>query len=489
MSVNYTIHTGHVLDRLKKLSSESVHCVVTSPPYWGLRDYKTDPVVWDGNTQCSHQWAGLLPGRQANKDTGLALTGTGSPESRLQGLCEAGSVTSSAGQFCSLCSAWLGSLGQEPTPQLYVQHIVQIFREVKRVLRDDGTLWLNLGDTFSVGPSGRRDHGVEGSGSKLGPDHNGIKGGSVILASSNRRCPEGLKPKDLCGIPWRVAFALQEDGWYLRSDIIWAKGVSGQKIIETQLLKSLQNNNVPDVVIENVFKDLGLYSGNPMPESVTDRPTRSHEYVFLLAKSKKYFYDHEAIKEPTVSDHNSGNGFSREARESYKNSDGSFRGNSKQWDAIGTTRNIRDVWALVTKSLKLAHYAAYPVDLVEPCVLAGTSGHGCCSVCGSPYKRMLEKTEVANPGYNGSKFDSGKTGSRDGGEHTQHGDRFVKTTAGWQVTCDCTGAGISPCTVLDPFCGSGTTGLVALKHSRKFIGIELNPEYTEMAKTRIEIGK
>jgi len=261
--------------------------------------------------------------------------------------------------------------------------------------------------------------------------------------------------------------------------------VSGQKIIETQLLKSLQNNNVPDVVIENVFKDLGLYSGNPMPESVTDRPTRSHEYVFLLAKSKKYFYDHEAIKEPTVSDHNSGNGFSREARESYKNSDGSFRGNSKQWDAIGTTRNIRDVWALVTKSLKLAHYAAYPVDLVEPCVLAGTSGHGCCSVCGSPYKRMLEKTEVANPGYNGSKFDSGKTGSRDGGEHTQHGDRFVKTTAGWQVTCDCTGAGISPCTVLDPFCGSGTTGLVALKHSRKFIGIELNPEYIKLANERI----
>ncbi len=476
------IRTGHVLDQLKNLPSESVHCVVTSPPYWGLRNYKTEPVVWDGDSACSHQWTSLIPGRQANTDTGLALTGTGSPESRQPGLEEAGSGTSSAGQFCALCSAWLGSLGQEPTPQLYVQHLVQIFQEVKRVLRKDGTLWLNLGDSYAGTSSsskkrsgaGRADGRVDVRGQR---NRNGV--GAVV----------GLKPKDLCGIPWRVAFALQEDGWYLRSDIIWAKGVSGQRIVEKQLLESLKKNSVPDTVIENVLKDLGLYSGNPMPESVTDRPTRSHEYMFLLAKSKKYFYDHEAIKEPTVSDHNSGNGFNREARESYKNTDGTFRGNEKQWSAIGTTRNIRDVWALTTKPLKLAHYAAYPVDLVEPCVLAGTSEHGCCSICGSPYKRVLEKTTAANPGYNGSQFDSGKTGTRDGGERTQHGNRFLKTTAGWQATCDCPGSEVAPCTVLDPFCGSGTTGIVALKHGRKFVGIELNAEYVEMAKTRIESGK
>lgn len=432
MSVNYVIYTGHVLDELKKLSSESVHCVVTSPPYWGLRNYKTEPVLWS--------------------------------------------------------DGWLGSLGQELSPQLYVQHLTEIFREVRRVLRKDGTLWLNLGDSF-VATGGEYKHGSQGVNSCVGKTSSEVcpEAGRIERRKSVEQF--GLKQKDLCGIPWRVAFALQEDSWYLRSDIIWAKGVSGQKIIEKQLVEALEGNDISDDKIQSILHDLGLYSGNPMPESVTDRPTRSHEYVFLFAKSKRYFYDHEAIKEPTVSDHNSGNGFNREARESYKNADGSFRGNDKQWDAIGTTRNIRDVWALTTKPLKLAHYAAYPQDLVEPCILAGTSEHGCCSVCGAPYKRILEKTSVSNPGYNGSKFDIGKTGSRDKGERTQHGDRYLKMTSGWRATCDCVGTEIVPCTVLDPFCGSGTTGIVALRHGRKFVGIELSQEYVQMAKLRIETGK
>lgn len=222
-----------------------------------------------------------------------------------------------------------GQLGLEPSPDQFVAALVDVFREVRRVLRDDGTLWLNLGDSYATGTKAGRQPGNKSFG----------EGTSKAQGVARIGPPEGLKTKDLIGIPWRVAFALQADGWYLRQDIIWHKP-------------------------------------NPMPESVRDRCTKSHEYVFMLSKSLKYYYDHEAVKEPAVATHPSGNGFKRDARESFKNADGSARGNEAQWSDVGGKRNRRSVWTVSTKPYKGAHFATFPPDLIEPCILAGCPKDG-----------------------------------------------------------------------------------------------------------------
>jgi DNA modification methylase len=312
----------------ERFADESVQCCVTSPPYWGLRDYG----------------------------------------------CE-------------------GQLGLEATLELYVAKMVEVFREVKRVLRKDGTLWLNLGDSYGHGTSAERMD-----------SKNGAVGG--WQSEGNRIQRNGVKAKDLVGIPWRVAFALQADGWYLRSDIIWAKP-------------------------------------NPMPESVTDRPTKAHEYLFLLAKSERYYYDADAIKEPGVAgvmeyktpdgwDSSTGNGghgsFHKNGREKgFKKSD-EQRGHGRRhagfndrWDAMEKSdqcsgmRNKRTVWTIATQPYAEAHFATFPTKLIEPCILAG------CPVGGL---------------------------------------------------------------VLDPFCGSGTTMMVAQQLGRQGIGIELNADYIAMAQER-----
>jgi len=216
-------------------------------------------------------------------------------------------------------------IGLEPTPDEFVAAMVEVFREVKRVLRDDGTLWLNLGDSYVSTPTG-----------KLG-DKITLGGGRENQAAALNRPDKtgfGLAVKNLIGVPWRVAFALQADGWYLRQDIIWHKP-------------------------------------NPMPESVQDRCTKAHEYIFMLSKSPRYYFDSEAIKEPAVSDHKSGNGFKRDARMSYQNADGTPRGNDEQWTDVGGKRNRRSVWTVSTKPFKGAHFATFPPDLIEPCVMAG----------------------------------------------------------------------------------------------------------------------
>ena len=250
---------GDALTVLRTMPDESVHCCVTSPPYWGLRDYGAD--------------------RQ---------------------------------------------IGLEPTPEEYTAKLVEVFHEVRRVLRNDGTLWLNLGDSYC---SGNRDTYDQVS------DNKGKRG----VMNVRPQMPAGLKPKDMVGIPWRVAFALQADGWWLRSDIIWAKP-------------------------------------NPMPESVTDRPTKSHEYIFLLAKSEQYHYDGGAIREASVSDHPSGNGYKRGQRLSYRDEDGA-RGSDSPW-LVKETRNKRTVWTIATQPLPEAHFATFPRDLVLPCVLAGCPAGG-----------------------------------------------------------------------------------------------------------------
>lgn len=362
------LHLGDCLNVLRAMPDNSVHCCVTSPPYWGLRDYGHD-----------------------------------------------------------------GQIGLEDTPEAYVDQMVKVFREVKRVLRNDGTLWLNLGDSYaSVGSDGSPGKTAQVGNTKSGQQ------------KTTNKIVSGLKPKDLVGIPWRVAFALQADGWWLRQDIIWHKP-------------------------------------NPMPESVIDRCTKSHEYVFLLTKSKQYFYDAEAVKEPAI--------YAGDNRGARSDSRRGTKCNSMS-GITSNFRNKRSVWTITTKPYSGAHFAVMPMDLVEPCIKAGTSEKGCCPICGNPWERVVNSIRVVrhelpndDPNYRPARYARKSNGTDDyanGGAQA-----FSKTTTtGWIPTCTCGGDPV-PCTVLDPFSGSGTVGVVSTKLSRNYVGIELNPEYLALSEQRL----
>jgi len=370
---------GDCREILLTLPAESVHCVVTSPPYWGLRDYGT--ATWEGGDPgCDHAQKCNI-GSSTLRNDGREHIGTQPYEK------------TAATVDCSKCGARRidAQIGLERTPEDYVSTLVAVFREVRRVLAEDGTLWLNLGDSYNNRTRERA--------SSHQPGLNGIvdepwaersaRGGVRMSITSG-----GLKEKDLVGIPWRVALALQADGWYLRSDIILAKP-------------------------------------NPMPESVRDRPTKSHEYLFLLSKSGRYYYDSEAIAEPATFDGPNapdaiaspyGQGFTRRAKSGNKTrKPATERGcpqegvaGSVPWE--GSTRNKRSVWTVATAPFSDAHFATFPPPLIEPCILAGCPENG---------------------------------------------------------------------TVLDPFGGAGTTGLVADRLQRNAILIELNSDYNAMSERRI----
>jgi DNA modification methylase len=268
---------------------------VTSPPYFGLRDYGT--ATWEGgDTSCDHV-------HSYNKQTGVLSNDDQDGWKKLYQ------------DICGKCGASRidQQIGQEQSPEEYVERLVDVFREVKRILRDDGTLWLNLGDSYA--------------GNNSQASNNGRAGYGTPRERIVNRTGQGLKPKDLIGIPWRVAFALQSDGWYLRQDIIWHKP-------------------------------------NPMPESVTDRCTKAHEYIFLMSKSEHYYYDSEAIKEKAIQPpHAPGN-----KKLDVSRNDRGFMGSI--WGADGM-RNKRSVWTVNTKPYTEAHFAVYPTKLIEPCILAG----------------------------------------------------------------------------------------------------------------------
>ena len=369
---------GDCIDGLRSLPDESVHCVVTSPPYWGLRDYGQD-----------------------------------------------------------------GQIGLEDTPEAYTARMVEVFREVRRVLRDDGTLWLNLGDSYAAN---------KGSGyyrNQCGGLKDGPQGKALRNQDFNQSLPPGLKPKDLVGIPWRIAFALQADGWWLRQDIIWHKP-------------------------------------NPMPESVTDRCTKAHEYVFLMSKSARYFYDAAAIAEPFADARMGASGaralpYSEGSGRRDTLSDGTRKGLGV---SPGETRNKRSVWTISTKPFSGAHFAVMPPDLVEPCVLAGTSEKGCCPDCGAQMQRVMDRTPSS--ACQGAGWTSGVGTMRNDGDRPGSFVGAVSETKGWASFCDCATETPIPCTVLDPFGGAGTTALVADRLGRNAIICELNPEYVKIAKDRLE---
>lgn len=397
------------------MEARSVHCVVTSPPYFGLRSY----------------------------------------------------------------SGGAAEIGQEASPEQFVEVMVRVFREVHRVLRDDGTLWLNLGDSYA-------NDGKWGG-------HTGGKHVKALHCSPigrNKRYT-GLKPKSLIGIPWRVALALQADGWILRQEIIWNKT-------------------------------------NAMPESVRDRPTCAHEQIFLFSKRPHYFYDSEAIAEPSAEDRYRGASFTR--GKTLAAAEASHRVSRRERIELDT-RNKRSVWSVGVGRYRGAHFATFPPPLIEPCILAGTSSHGCCSFCGAPWKRVtrrsgeldarrpqsrraleifeqagltpahaqaLRAVGLADAGQNRATMSgTGRNASevqRLANEAKSALNGYAREfllgrieTDGWKPNCRCQNADAPmPCTVLDPFSGAGTTALVALQHGRRAVGIELNPRYIAIAEQRIQ---
>ncbi len=323
---------GDALTVLRTLPAESVHCVVTSPPYWGLRDYGTASWV-GGIAGCDHSPSDRGPSDRRSSTLGGGVTTIGEQERGRQAYRA----------VCGKCGATRidSQLGLEATPELYVERMVDILSGVFRVLRKDGTLWLNLGDSYAATTSGNHNGTgattlgkSKGAGNMLGARRWGELTSAANVGVVKTR-PANLKPKDLVGIPWRVAFALQANGWYLRSDIIWSKP-------------------------------------NPMPESVTDRPTKAHEYLFLLAKSERYYYDARAIAEVSVI----GRGAVRNITPGTKGA----ASTRNDWDRFGVvndgTRNKRSVWEIATQPYPEAHFATFPEALVEPCIKAGCPKDG-----------------------------------------------------------------------------------------------------------------
>ncbi len=429
------IHVGDAREVLSQMPDECVDMVVTSPPYWGLRDYgEGTDTVWDADEDCTHIW-----GNENIKKLDLQA---GNDDFKRKWREEASSEKCSTGSFCQKCGAWKGQLGLEPTPELYVKHLTDIFREVKRVLKPSGTVWLNLGDTYSA---------TRWSDT---PSTTGISGEeSDVVTKKETQIPD----KNLVGIPWRVAFALQDDGWYLRNDIIWAKP-------------------------------------NPMPESVSDRCTTSHEHIFLLSKNKQYFYDQDSIRES----HKSSEDLERRNKLDYKrvinNPRKDLGGRSRDEYYHTKGRNKRDVWNITTKPYSGAHFAVFPPVIPKTCIKAGCPPK-VCGECGKPYERITEKGKIVekrtpeagmrakeSEKIFGEGTKKANSGLRDGYELREN------RTLGWKPACDCDTEETEPGIVLDPFIGAGTTGMVAEELGRKWIGIDISEEYREQALTRIEKG-
>ncbi len=460
------LYHGDAAAVLRSLPAGIAQTCVTSPPYWGLRDYGTGS--WTGgDTDCDH----ALPKQVDRKFTNGRGEGSGDAYagSNLRSWTTRDGTT--YGAECGKCGARRvdDQLGLEATPDLYVERLVQVMREVWRCLREDGTLWLNLGDSYANlnhAPGSTQDNSRVGGNSAE-------RWGGIKLNSG--KIPPGLKAKDLVGVPWRVAFALQADGWYLRSDIIWAKP-------------------------------------NPMPESVTDRPTKAHEYVFLLAKQPKYYWDADAIREAATPD-----GIAREGRARLSAYDAPGQTANRRTTSDGAWleagRNARSVWEVATQPTPEAHFATYPEALVRRCILAGTSEAGGCSVCGAPYERQVERghdTSSADSAVRTAEVTTTTAQRKLGAPYRRQMAEHPPQTTGWTPSCAC---GVAPATagaeattgtpvesttrqmavaggapvpqlVLDPFVGSGTTMLVARKHGRRAIGIDLSEEYLAIAARR-----
>lgn len=520
------------------LKDESVHCCITSPPYFGLRRYKIPDSIWDrdeivtysaggeefinkiDSKNCEHEWTeggGGLLHENRNFRTGTQEEVSGPLVAVREG-------RKGNDQFCLLCGAWKGQLGGEPSISLYVSHLVQIFREIRRVLRRDGVLWLNLGDSYASGKGSCYNPG--GGKTSLGQARKEAGVHPLHRKNVSELKKEGLKPKDLCEIPSEVVRALRDDGWWLRSRIPWLKR-------------------------------------NSLPESVSDRPTVSVEYIFLLTKSPGYFYDAESIKIRASDDTHARYARGRSTHHKYadggsgnqtiaksfnhmigmpdnykgsipglKDGPGQDRRSKKDRlpgvhpkstepgtgikanssfeaavkDVVGSRNRRNSDWffeswqgllsdaegdplALIVnpQPYKGAHYSVFPEALIEPMIKAGTSECGCCRKCGSPWKREVEKTFVPQQDVSLERGIKGATGQKpmdasSGWDGVPRGSNVVKTI-GWQPTCSCDGGDPVQSVILDPFFGSGTVGVVAERLNRRWVGLDLG--YQDLQRERL----
>ena len=436
---DFTLWQGDVREVLPTLAPASVDCVVTSPPYWGLRDYGTG--LWDGgDPACDHRKEAVAKRgeefRKRGEQRGYA------PGSNFANYGERNATASDFDDVCGKCGATRldRQLGLEATPDEFVANMVAVFREVRRVLAPHGTCWVNLGDSYAASPAGN-----------FGPTMPKPGDGGTFRANKPAIdwTGAGLKAKDLCMVPARVAIALQADGWYLRSDIIWSKP-------------------------------------NPMPESATDRPTNSHEHVFLLTKLPRYYFDQEAVREPTSPHSEFGRNTQAQKGEPTPYGDHNGRakglGGGSRGDPAG--RNLRNVWDIATQPYPGAHFATYPEELVRRCLLAGCP-EWVCRRCGRPRERIVE----ASGGSIGTDWNSRRDDWRNDKAHgttanaTTGDGTYKRETVGWT---DCGHDDYRRGVVLDPFLGSGTTAAVARRHDRHAVGVELSDEYAKLVETRTQ---
>lgn len=383
------LYQGDVRDVLSKLPEQSVHCVVTSPPYWGLRDYGVDGQIGSEKSPDCLGWA--------------------------------------RGENCGEC---------------HVCVMRNVFREVHRVLRDDGTMWLNYGDSYNKNQEkGFHTNSLNGKGQKE----------QRKINAATKRIKAGPGPGNLVGVPWRLALALQADGWILRQDIIWAKP-------------------------------------SPMPESVQNRCTKAHEYLFLLTKKpSKYYYDGEAIKDRSVDPESIGGRRRRKSRKDHKykvsqndkdfsgDRSGFLKGKANDEGRTYPERNKRSVWTVPSEAYPGAHFATFPRKLIEPCILAGCPEKS-CSKCGTPWSRIVKRTKLTRDRPNDYVKRKGEKGTGNSCANSVAG--VSSRTKGWKRQCKCKSSSV-PGTVLDIFIGSGTTCEVAIRNNRFSIGIDINGDYLD----------
>jgi len=514
---------------LAELEEGSVQCCITSPPYWGLRKYgDAAEAIFGGDAGCEHVWGLERIVKRGHPGDKSTLVGTQT--------AQISKAAGNQGAFCQLCSAWRGQFGLEPTPEMYVEHMLDFLRAIWRVLRDDGTLWLNLGDSYFGGrSSGRQPKDAKGA-EQARQTKNDWKtcqycGIGFLGYPTQRFCSDacggvdntprqvrfGMKPKDLVMIPFRVALAAQADG---------AADPKAMQIIQRVQSALLADHDTWEEVPKYTRREIErldeeycqAHKGawwvrstiiwskpNPMPESVRDRPTTAHEYVFLLTKSKTYFYDADAIREPAVCQ-----GDTRHLRGDSSKEPGGPRDDGGSRLRTGNPvsgRNKRTVWEIATAAYSGAHYATFPPKLVEPMIL--TTPTKVCAECGAGWERVTESRDTGKRVKMPDGWDTGSGGHgsfhRQGREKGETAKAVMESvTLGFRPTCSCPGLDgdhpgsdcadydenwpTKPAVILDPFCGRGTVLKEARAHGRDWIGIDVDPQSIKLAEEWLGLG-
>jgi site-specific DNA-methyltransferase (adenine-specific) len=414
---------GNALDVLKTLPDGIVSCVMTSPPYWSLRKYKTPPLTWDGSPSCDHSWTEIhavrkaTPGDIPSKNSILHASSRSNSELR----------PGESSGFCTKCGAWKGHLGLEPSPDLYVKHLCDIFDEVKRVLRDDGTCWVNIGDSYggSGGAGGDWQHGPRAAEEKW------------------KQVGYDVPQKSMVMIPERFILEMVKRGWILRQKIPWVKL-------------------------------------SPMPSSVTDRFTSSWEPIYFFVKNQKYWFEQQfkPLKCPKAK----GNPFGGTAKgvDGYCNPQ--YSGNTTYDASALVGANMRDVWVLNTSKTREGHFATYPIEVCMTPIKAGCPREICPS-CGKPRYPVLEVEGRLGESWHDHGNDAEQGAGQSNGTRGANYKNIQKKQVGYS-DCGCN-AGFVPGIVLDPFMGTGTTAIAAQSLGRDYLGIELSDEYKAIIDRRL----